>query len=331
MEDFRVHYGLQIPNTEMKVVGHVEQLHLSSCYRGSETLTCTTCHESHRLSEAEDRLAFYRTKCLACHSQQPCGLSEAKRLDQSPRDDCMACHMPHSRTDILFDGNRHAAATHHRIGIHAAESTEPGMTEPGDLIPLGDISHLPKLEQDRCQGLGFLDVSIGERYPQLSEAYRVRARDMLEDVKNRGLEDPSVDVALAKIYQRESPPKSIQLAESVLQSANLQADTRTEALFALSNAFLSLKQTELAIQPLEQLVKLRRQAGDWFLLGVCRYRSGDIEGALKAAHRAAEIRPDRPNFQALLAELYRQSAQNELADKHEQRAQQLAGPQPVAP
>ena len=92
----------------------------------------------------------------------------------------------------------------------------------------------------------------------------MRARDMLEDVKNRGLQDPELDAALAKIYHRESPPKSIQLAESALNSANLQTDTRTKALFALSNAYLSLQQTDLAIQPLEQLVQLRRQGADWF-------------------------------------------------------------------
>jgi cytochrome c-type biogenesis protein CcmH/NrfG len=61
------------------------------------------------------------------------------------------------------------------------------------------------------------------------------------------------------------------------------------------------------------------------LLGVCRLQAGDIEAALKAAHRAAEIRPDKPNFQALLAELYRQSGQDEVAAKHEERAKQLAG------
>lgn len=326
VEDYRIHYTLDVPSTSMKVVGHVEQLHLSDCYRGSKTLTCTTCHEAHQVPTVEDRLDFYRAKCLDCHDQQPCAMPEARRLEQSPQDDCMVCHMPSSPTDVL-----HVPATHHRIGMHLEEPTPPDSSQLGDLIPLGDISHLPKLEQDRCLGLGYLDLSVAERDPQLSEAYRVRARDLLEDVKNRGLMDPEVDATLAKIYHRENPPKSIQFAESVLHSGNLQTDTRTKALFALSNAYLSLRQTDLAIQPLEQLVQLRRQAGDWFLLGVCRYQAGDVEGALLAAHQAAEIRPDRPDFQALLAELYRQNGQSELAANHERRAKQLQGTPPAAP
>ncbi len=326
LEDYRVYYGLQVPDASMKVVGHVEQLHLSSCYRGTETLTCTTCHDPHSTPAAEERIDFYREKCITCHLEQPCSLPETTRLAESPEDNCLACHMPPSSTDIV-----HVPATHHRIGIHADTVADGKSPSAGELIPLGDISHLPKLEQDRCLGLGYLDASIVTREPQVSEAYRVRARDMLEDVTRRGLKDPVVAAALAKIYQRENPPQSIVHAESALQSPNLTVDTRTQALFSLSNAYLSLQQTQLAIQPLEQLVKLRRQAGDWFLLGVCRMRAGDLEAALEAAQRAAMIRPDKSNFQALLAELYRQSGQTELAQQHEARAQQLAGPPPETP
>jgi hypothetical protein len=200
MEDYRVHYGLQIPNTAMRVVGHVEQLQLSSCYRSSETLTCTTCHDAHRVLDKQERLDFYRAKCLDCHSQQPCGLPEAKRLEKSAQDDCMTCHMPTSPTDVL-----HVAATHHRIAIHNDESTAADRREMGDLIPLGDISHLPKLEQDRCQGLGYLQVSLVEGDPRLSEAYRVRSRDMLEEVKTRGLQDPVVDGSSSSASRRLVP------------------------------------------------------------------------------------------------------------------------------
>ena len=238
----------------------------------------------------------------------------------------MACHMPTSPTDVV-----HVPATHHRIGIHTDNANVSKPPVAGELIPLGDISHLPKLEQDRCLGLGYLDLSINANEPLLSETYRVRARDILEGVIDKGLRDPVVDVALAKIYQRENPPKAIVFAESALRSENLEVDTRTQALFALSNSYWIMRQTQLAIQPLEQLTELRRQAGDWFMLGVCRFQAGDIEAALKAAHRAAEIRPDKPTFQELLAELYRQSGQDALAAQHEERAKQLADPRPEAP
>ncbi len=327
LEDYRIHYGLQVPDTSMKVVGHVEQLHLSNCYRGSESLTCSTCHDAHRVPSAEARVGYYRDKCLACHTDQPCSLPEPARLDQSPQDDCASCHMPTSPTDII-----HVPATHHRIGVHISDVAVARPPAAGELVPLGDISHLPKLEQDRCLGLAYLDASLKTRSPPVSEAYRVRARDLLQDVLGRGLQDPDVQTALARIYQRENPPQAIVFAESALQSPELAVDTRTQALFALSNSYLSLRQTQLAIQPLEQLTSLRRQAGDWFLLGVCRMQAGNLEAALEAARRAAEIRPDKPNFQELLAELYRLAGQEQLADEHALRAQQLKGPaEPQSP
>ena len=55
LEDFWHVYQVAGKNTTMKVVGHVEQLHLSRCYQESKTLTCLTCHDPHDEEPADRR------------------------------------------------------------------------------------------------------------------------------------------------------------------------------------------------------------------------------------------------------------------------------------
>jgi predicted CXXCH cytochrome family protein len=95
-----------------RFVGEVEQMHASRCYRSSAgELGCISCHDPHKLPAAEEKVAFYRARCLACHSEHGCSLPASVRLGQKPADDCVGCHMPRvSSSDII-----HAASTDHRI------------------------------------------------------------------------------------------------------------------------------------------------------------------------------------------------------------------------
>jgi Tfp pilus assembly protein PilF len=68
---------------------------------------------------------------------------------------------------------------------------------------------------------------------------------------------------------------------------------------------------------------MRRQAGDWYSLSVCRLRSKEFNAAAAAARRAIQIRPDLPIQHALLAEIYQQSGQSELARQQAQLEQWL--------
>ena len=129
--------------------------------------------------------------------------------------------------------------------------------------------------------------------------------------------------ALAQIYQRQNPLRSRKFAERVLQSESLTPQVRIKALFVLSEVHIAARQTGLAIPVLEQLTQLRRQAGDWYFLAACRYHEKDLDGALDAGKTAVAIRPDQPNFQALLAELYLKTGQTELAKHHQQLSVQL--------
>ena len=317
LRQFRVTYQRQAADKPMLVTGHGEQMRQSACYRQSESLTCTSCHHPHDLPAEENRISYFRQKCLSCHETHACAKPLAARLRASPQDDCAGCHMPSTSTEVP-----HVAATHHRIGIHQKDASRPVLTGV-ELAPLDDVSHLPEVEQQRCLGLAFVRLSVQEADADLREAHRRRARKLLLDVRKQGVRDPLVDANLAKVLQQEQPRRAIDLANDALRYEELSSDARIDALVALHNAQLTLQQFAQAADSLSKLVAERRQSGDWFVLGICKYHQGDIDGALNAVREAAEIRPDRPEHHALLGELYQRRGDAALAAEHLQQAQQL--------
>jgi hypothetical protein len=80
---------------------------LSKCYLQSKSLTCTTCHSVHRQVAPAEKITYYRSKCLNCHSVASCGLDVSKRQP----DDCISCHMPKRPVATVA----HTALTNHRI------------------------------------------------------------------------------------------------------------------------------------------------------------------------------------------------------------------------
>jgi hypothetical protein len=95
-----------------KFVGTVEQMYASRCFRessGPNKLGCISCHDPHALPAEGRKAAYYRERCLACHRTRGCSLS-AERRQQGNADDCIACHMPRTPSDIS-----HTAISDHHI------------------------------------------------------------------------------------------------------------------------------------------------------------------------------------------------------------------------
>jgi tetratricopeptide (TPR) repeat protein len=90
-----------------RATSQYEALLQSACKRGSgDRLTCTTCHDPHSSPPPEERVAFFRGKCLGCHSNPSIA---TRHHPEQP--DCAVCHMPtRDTTDIS-----HAQVTDHDI------------------------------------------------------------------------------------------------------------------------------------------------------------------------------------------------------------------------
>jgi hypothetical protein len=110
-----ISYAHGDPVALRRSVGQFEQMRASRCYEQSqEELGCISCHDPHRVPSRENRVSYYRDRCMQCHAQKGCTLAREQRLVESPGDDCTACHMPRSQTvDIA-----HTAITIHSIPRH---------------------------------------------------------------------------------------------------------------------------------------------------------------------------------------------------------------------
>jgi hypothetical protein len=114
-------------------------LQRSKCYRSSEKMNCTICHDVHT---EEKSAASYSSKCLTCHQWQSCGMS--KKLDHDRIvNRCIDCHMPVEKTNVIVSETAgqvvQAKMRNHWIKIY--ESVSQKVASEKTAGPQGHIVH----------------------------------------------------------------------------------------------------------------------------------------------------------------------------------------------
>lgn len=90
----------------LRASSQFEALAQSACKKKSgDAMSCTSCHDPHRAVKAEERVAFYRTKCLNCHGES----FGMKHHAEHP--DCTQCHMQ----ALMSSDVAHTEVTNHSI------------------------------------------------------------------------------------------------------------------------------------------------------------------------------------------------------------------------
>jgi hypothetical protein len=140
-----VHQGEVGP--EGRATSQYEALLQSACKRASgDRMTCTTCHDPHSSESTEapaKRIAFYRAKCLSCHT----GAKYAS-LHHPEQQSCATCHMPRSASEDIA----HEQVTDHRIQI---PRLMPDRASKNDvLVPIGK-----EKPTDRELGLAYAQMA----------------------------------------------------------------------------------------------------------------------------------------------------------------------------
>lgn len=116
-------------NLTARGVSEVEQLGQSMCKRVSgDRMSCMSCHDPHYTPRADQKVGFYRAKCLACHTEPQFASSH-----HPENQDCTSCHMPRNGAVNI----QHVAWTDHRIQrVPNDAQGRPEAAEGGELTPI---------------------------------------------------------------------------------------------------------------------------------------------------------------------------------------------------
>jgi len=161
-------------------VSEVEGLYTSTCKRMSgDKMSCETCHDPHYTPSPQERTAFYRAKCLACHTD-----AKYARSHFADQPDCTVCHMPKRESPDLA----HSIWTDHRILARSDSAAPPPPAKPAELIP---IPGLASKATPRDVALAYYQLATDG-----DESAAQRAWPLLQDVVKS---DPGDSDALAAL------------------------------------------------------------------------------------------------------------------------------------
>ena len=265
-----------------RATSQYEALLRSACKAGSgDRLTCTTCHDPHSSPAPEERVAFFRARCLACHIG-------AKMAQHHPEEkDCALCHMPTRPTSDVS----HEQVTDHNIQRVPPSAAAPRLLAAGDdLRPVGNLS-----AGDRESGLAY--AQMAERGDRQAGA---KALVLLSKAEKAGASDAVLHTQLGYLEQisgqgdagareYEQALKSNPYESSALGNlAVLRASTgRSGEAAALLGRLLDA-------DPSQTVAGLN--------LALIECKSGAPRQALAVLRRLEQLNPDDPQLNAFLSE-----------------------------
>jgi tetratricopeptide (TPR) repeat protein len=215
---------------DYRTASRPEQMRSSRCFAGSGgKLGCISCHDPHEQPAPQARIAFYRERCLRCHTEATCALPTAVRRQRDRDDSCIACHMPSSGSK----SSAHAHDTDHRIrrqpdqpGSDAAPVWRPGdpLLTPFPLGPHGAG------ESEEARGLGIALVKTAEESEPLRRQASLMSLSLLEEaVRQRPDDFPAWQAKARALRYLGSPEQAMADLERALALSPRQEITLQEA------------------------------------------------------------------------------------------------------
>lgn len=286
------------------LVHYVSSLHLSRCYRASGgKLGCLTCHDPHMQPAAAQAPAWFRSRCLTCHTEQSCPLPLARRQAMHPADNCVGCHMP--ERSLAADMVAHSALTDHRIAIRPGEPIprlRPSLESPGLLL----LDPVPGASPD------FLPPqTLLQAYGQLLPAHPEFARDWVAELRQLARTEPNQPVvlsALARDAMLSVPPRP-QDAIADLEAALRHGSREPGDLRLLATLLLQRHRPGAALALL--LPAARRQPWDgplFLLLGKALLQRRQPARAAAWLRQGLQWTPHSDALRRLLRKAQRRSA-----------------------
>ncbi len=213
ISDYLSFFVYQGKDAMRRGVSEVEQLSTSMCKRASgDRMSCTSCHDPHYTPAPQERAAFYRSKCLACHNNA--GFA-ASHHPENP--DCTSCHMPRNGAENI----PHVAWTDHRIR-KVPDNNADAIKDLGEGDTLTPIFSPKSTKRDTA--LAYYHAVLGGNFALQKKAY-----DLLEEIRQESGGDKEALNALGVMSEERGDYK--QARESFEQVLKLDPQNLT----ALSN------------------------------------------------------------------------------------------------
>jgi predicted CXXCH cytochrome family protein len=272
------YWAVFVPSPELggssKAVSQVEQMYDSRCFRASDgKLGCISCHDPHVWPAPEQRVAYYRDRCLKCHQDKGCSLPLADRRKVSKQDSCIVCHMARFQSADIA----HTAVTDHRI-LRAQEKAVPAAPrwlQPWE-SPLVNFHQelLDPKDDGTTRDLGVALSTFAGENPNLRKHSASLAVPLLENALEATPDDVPAWEAKSQALWLQGQGKE---ALAAVKTALAKAPKRESALESAAVKAAELGQTDeaitywrriLAVNPHPasyhaRLAKLLGQRGDW--------------------------------------------------------------------
>jgi hypothetical protein len=275
-----VHAGA--PKAGFGPVTQVEALPLSKCKQASgDKLSCITCHDPHRKVAAEEKISFYRAKCLQCHTAPKFA---ADHHSENP--DCASCHMPRNKAvDIP-----HQQTTDHRIPRIPQLATAPA--PPGKEL----VSVLSLQADDRDLGLAYAKLAESG-----DEFATTRGLQLLQSAQSKNPDDSALLAGLAFLLKKQGKDEE---AIRIFQKS-LEADPQNSwAAANLGVLYKKTGQTDRALALWEEVFS-RTPFYAGLNLSALDCSLGRRSQALAVLNRMLEFDPDSLEIRRRLSEVQR--------------------------
>jgi hypothetical protein len=275
---------------------HYLSMRLSKCYlKSGGGMGCIRCHDPHVQPTRQEAPAYFREKCLACHTEKSCALPLALRQHQNPPDDCAGCHMPKRNVAVIS----HSVLTNHRI-VSEAEEPFPDaafrMTTPQlpDLVHLSANPAKPSASslQTRLQAYGQIMLARPE--------YRIRYWAVAKQLGATEPQNVLVLEALADQALQENNAKSSALALRYLEDV-IRLGARTPVDFEeLAKLLIAANRQSEAVDVLQQGIRFDPYDAEMYHLSATIYVAlNKMQEACEVAAQASQKFPQDDGFRSL--------------------------------
>ncbi|MBI1357727.1 MAG: tetratricopeptide repeat protein [Acidobacteria bacterium] len=342
--DFALHFDHPegVRADKFEIAGHGYRFLQSQCFRESEGMTCTTCHDPHQARRGEAGRAAYNGVCRDCHQAAPAGSGHADYA----RADCVGCHMPPRRTEDVVE----VVMTDHKIErrpppaakllaplpelvenektlYHGEVAVDypPGLPQTTDdelLLAVAQVHEQTNLEAGTPRLRALIEKhqpSEGSYYFELAEAYwSLRRYEDALPWYQQALERQPGHVIAARNYavalERVGRPEQ---AEQVLRQALEAFPGDPKALTNLGESLLAQERPAEARGALEQALERDPDSPEaWNNLARALRALGEPARAIEAAREAIRREPAFSTAHNNLANLLLAEGQAAEAERH---------------